>query len=746
MQPFDLREMRAMISLGPLNKEQFCPFRCPFCYVNGQFPSYASLEIPEILAWLRQNQGAFDIIYLSGDTDSLAPPRTEKAIDLIEQLAEFEVDLMFTTRAILPPWACVRLADVAAALKRRDALLFGCTSISQCSLPHLEPRPIPPVNERIRQMHRFRDGGLVSVLAMRPFLPVVPTDDYRRIVTSCAAAAHMVFGKEWYADGQGRMDAAIYGGAQPLKYDCTLQRMHWDDNNIVWKVYAPKDVETSVAKHCETLGLPFFMRSRLGVEWARQNRDQIRTPHRGPSKPAIPQSPQVVGVGALNVNYVVPFSRAQARLKQITRGRIEAGQESWATEDEIEGLLAEIGYQNFDYCGLGGAAYHTVDCLAQIGLGLSLGYVGVAGAAVRGTGAEQLDILDRLDEKHIDRRYVFSSPNTPGRTVSIRNIKDRMRSNNTAPGANDELLSFLQKRRNDIITYLAGARWIHLSSLVDRLCMVAVADCVEEAKRINGRLIVSFDPGSEYCRKPEMDGTNIVKRVLACTDYLFVNSVEFDQLAKRDRSTRGDRESTETAAAVFHAYDCAHVCMVVQDTNYYRVQSFWMFQGDVLTRRDFQRPFWHSTVKEVTGASGILAAGYIAARMLPDVGYDSHLATRFAMALVREKLGRTGFEANGDYQRMLKRARARLRHKDNTKPFFEGLQPLNEDFIKGVLASIVAAAIVGGIVWTANRFWHKEPQPSASAGPVGNHAIGHEQTVQSNETKQTSGKNGDTSK
>jgi hypothetical protein len=130
-----------------------------------------------------------------------------------------------------------------------------------------------------------------------------------------------------------------------------------------------------------------------------------------------------------------------------------------------------------------------------------------------------------------------------------------------------------------------------------------------------------------------------------------------------------------------------------------------MFHGDILTRRDFQRPFWHSKVKEVTGASGILAAGYIAAKLLPDIGYDSHLATRFAMALVREKLTRTGFEANGDYQRMLKRARARLRRKDNMKPIIEGIQPFNARFVNGVCASLVAVLIVAGIVWLFLRWF-----------------------------------------
>jgi hypothetical protein len=52
------------------------------------------------------------------------------------------------------------------------------------------------------------------------------------------------------------------------------------------------------------------------------------------------------------------------------------------------------------------------------------------------------------------------------------------------------------------------------------------------------------------------------------------------------------------------------------------------------------------------------------------------------MALVREKLGKTGFEASSEYQRMLKKTRERLRRKDNAKPFLEALQPIKEDVLK----------------------------------------------------------------
>ena len=99
-QPFDIREGRAMVSIGPLSPKKYCSYNCPFCYVNAGFLSYATMTIPEIVAWLKKHVDSYDIIYVSGDTDSFAPPRMDEGIELLEALAELDSDLLFTTRAI----------------------------------------------------------------------------------------------------------------------------------------------------------------------------------------------------------------------------------------------------------------------------------------------------------------------------------------------------------------------------------------------------------------------------------------------------------------------------------------------------------------------------------------------------------------------------------------------------------------------------------------------------------------------
>jgi hypothetical protein len=47
--------------------------------------------------WLgdQRDKSPFDTVYISGDTDSFAPPRQDKAMDLLEGVANFGVDLFY---------------------------------------------------------------------------------------------------------------------------------------------------------------------------------------------------------------------------------------------------------------------------------------------------------------------------------------------------------------------------------------------------------------------------------------------------------------------------------------------------------------------------------------------------------------------------------------------------------------------------------------------------------------------------
>jgi len=277
--PFHVSDRRIMLSLGPLSKGKYCTYSCPFCYVGGDFLSYASLTRAEIVEWVGAVKEPYDIIYVSCDTDSFAPPREAEALALLNDLAEIGVDLLFTTRAVLSDTTVAHMERIAARLADRGRMLIGCVSVAQLSVPHLEPHPIPEARERLAQLERLRDAGLQTVLAVRPFLPNVPLDDYREIVRIGAAGASAVLGGVWYHDQAGVMQRAAMPerGAEDGEPESALRRMDFDANDVEWRVFEGEEAERAVREACRARGLPMFMRSRPAVELLRDLNSVGRT-------------------------------------------------------------------------------------------------------------------------------------------------------------------------------------------------------------------------------------------------------------------------------------------------------------------------------------------------------------------------------------------------------------------------------------------------------------------------------------
>lgn len=259
-----------MVSLGPLASRRFCSYACAFCYVHGGFARYPNLSTHEVLEYLQSRRSDYDIVYVSGDTDSFAPPRLSQGLELLEALASLECDLLFTTRAALPDDACERLGALARTLAGHRRLLVGCVSISRLrSAPHLEPPPIPTPARRAAVLHALRLNGLATILALRPFLPIIPIPEYLEIVNMCRNDVDVVLGEVWYADTDGLLEKQVFPDGVPPDIHFTRQEMDFDLTGRAWKVWQGNDVEAAVASFCDSLGLPFFMRSAPAIDLLR---------------------------------------------------------------------------------------------------------------------------------------------------------------------------------------------------------------------------------------------------------------------------------------------------------------------------------------------------------------------------------------------------------------------------------------------------------------------------------------------
>lgn len=267
---FDISNLRAMVSLGPLSPKRFCTYNCAHCYVHADFTKYENFEIPEIMEFLSSRRDEFDIVYVSGDTDSFARPRTQKGINLLRAIAKLNCDVLFTTRSFLQSVEISQIAEISDNLRKNGKLLFGCVSISRLrSAPHVEPKPVPRPEERMGVLKALHDAGLIAVLAIRPFLPVIPADEYGEIIDLCKEFSDVVLGEIWYCDQGGILEDQVLGKGNRLTDNFENREMDFNVNNKLWRCYLGTEAEAHVRRVCEGFSIPFFMRSRSAIEYVR---------------------------------------------------------------------------------------------------------------------------------------------------------------------------------------------------------------------------------------------------------------------------------------------------------------------------------------------------------------------------------------------------------------------------------------------------------------------------------------------
>lgn len=267
---FYIGNNRAMISLGPLNQYKYCTFACKFCYVNKGFDSYKASTDEEIINFLVDNRKDYEIVYISGDTDSFAPPRTQRAIELLEKILEFvNVDVLFTTRTVFDNSHLEQLKSINEKYKRKNRKLYACISIPRFhSCAHIESSNTPTPLERIECIKNLYANGIETILAMRPFLPVIQISEYKELINSCKDYVKIVLGEGWYAD-----DKMIKSVCQEKIIDNTVfstKKMDFDNNIKEWKYYEPKEFVEEIEKYCRDLNIRFFMRSKPAIAYLKE--------------------------------------------------------------------------------------------------------------------------------------------------------------------------------------------------------------------------------------------------------------------------------------------------------------------------------------------------------------------------------------------------------------------------------------------------------------------------------------------
>lgn len=271
--PFFIKQgNRAMVSLGPLTIKQHCSYRCAFCYVQDGFCSYMNYSIDKILDFLLLNKNDYNIVYISGDTDSFAPPRTQMGLSLLYRVSkEINCDLLFTTRTTFEDDDYKILQEVATIQKEKNKELFGCISITRYSetTKYLEPSPIPTPEERISVLKRLHEMGITTVLAMRPFLPMVCINDYLKILDLSHKYVDIALGEYFYFLRNDKIQKRVFINGILPEYEKNISKnnkMDFDNNDKLWDIWYSPDYEKIVKEKCDELNIIFSMHSDDAIQ------------------------------------------------------------------------------------------------------------------------------------------------------------------------------------------------------------------------------------------------------------------------------------------------------------------------------------------------------------------------------------------------------------------------------------------------------------------------------------------------
>jgi sugar/nucleoside kinase (ribokinase family) len=343
-------------------------------------------------------------------------------------------------------------------------------------------------------------------------------------------------------------------------------------------------------------------------------------------------APEIVGFGALNVDYIASASRLSQRMaERITESvaRFEWNREGPVDEKTIDEAIAHLGVASLGY-SLGGSAWLTIFTMAQMSVGVRLGYVGVVGRVE----APGLSFIGQMDGLKIDHRWVSQRPDRlSGLCLSYIDDTDRVML--THPGANFEVCGFIRDNFEALAGYLSAARLVHVTSFLDEETPVQVLAVLTRAKQLNPALCLSFDPGFDWADHPSA----AIEGILALTDLLFVNYREFKALGRYAYGEPDEFIARKTLNR------CNDGCTVFVTKRYDFVEAFRAVPEGLLAHRfQLQRPVRETELEDATGAGDVFAAGVLSS--LASRRLQVELGAFVGLSLAQHKLQ---YRTSSDY-------------------------------------------------------------------------------------------------
>jgi sugar/nucleoside kinase (ribokinase family) len=343
----------------------------------------------------------------------------------------------------------------------------------------------------------------------------------------------------------------------------------------------------------------------------------------------------VIAVGALNLDYIIGSSafpdQRSTRLSERIVDLLDPHQPvpEWGTETSVDERTVyaalEAVHASSLQTALGGSAFNAIHTIAQLELDLRLGYVGAAGR-VPGRG---LSSVQKLEALGVDHRYVFrDQEHLCGICFSFTEDGDRTLL--THVGANAAMADYFEAAFDELVSYLASARVVHVTSFLDDRTPARLLAVLTAVKRANPATLISFDPGHVWSQQ----GDPSVAGIVALADYLLLNQREFLDLG---RKVAGESDE-DVACRLLDRLSSDRGMLIVKQRS--GIHSWRRETGKVVGDFYPQILLSDDQIEDATGAGDVFAAGLLA--VLTCDRLQIELGSLLGMTLARHKLRYVG--------------------------------------------------------------------------------------------------------
>ena len=344
----------------------------------------------------------------------------------------------------------------------------------------------------------------------------------------------------------------------------------------------------------------------------------------------------VIGIGAINLDFIVDSTQTQRinpREKEYRLASFEQGVErgvSWAVVQDALERLQDLSPK----ISPGGSALNTVAAAISTSAPITVGYVGVCGRSPD----PGFHFADWFSVLGIDTSYVHMSEEISGVCVSYTQGSER--SMLTCDRANLEIHDFIAENYTAILTYLSGARWVHLTALADRRDPTTIASLLHDLKSRFPSVMISIDPGALWS---PLDRSEAVNSILQLADVVFANTREFDLLTHR----MPNMSDLDAATHFFRSHSNLRTVMLLK--RYDHIKAFSRIGPDVIERVYANNIILSSReIIDDTGAGDMFAAGMICGSCVP--GFEITHNIELGLRLARRKLQFVGMTSIADFR------------------------------------------------------------------------------------------------